>query len=64
MAAAGRIITHKQILESVWGWEYSDDVDYVRIYISHLRQKLEPVPTLPQYIITELGVGYHFQKAN
>ena len=61
---AGRILTHKQILESVWGWEYTDDVDYVRIYISHLRQKLEPVPALPQYIITEPGVGYHFQKAN
>ncbi len=60
---AGRILTHKQVLEKVWGWEYTDDLDYVRIYISHLRQKIEPTSTLPRYIITEPGVGYYFQKA-
>jgi len=60
---AGRILTHKQVLEKVWGWEYTDDLDYVRIYISHLRQKIEPDPALPRYIITESGVGYYFQKA-
>ncbi len=60
---AGRILTHKQLLEKVWGWEYTDDLDYVRIYISHLRQKVEPNPALPRYIITEPGVGYYFQKA-
>jgi len=60
---AGHILTHKQVLEKVWGWEYVDDVDYVRIYISHLRQKIEPDPALPRYIITEPGVGYYFQKA-
>jgi len=59
---AGHILTHKQLLEKVWGWEYTDDVDYVRIYISHLRQKIEPDPSLPKYIITEPGVGYYFQK--
>jgi two-component system KDP operon response regulator KdpE len=58
----GRILTHKQLLEKVWGWEYTDDLDYVRIYISHLRQKIEPEPSLPRYIITEPGVGYSFQK--
>jgi len=51
-------------LEKVWGWEYTDDLDYVRIYISHLRQKIEPAPVLPRYIITEPGVGYYFQKAS
>jgi two-component system KDP operon response regulator KdpE len=61
---AGRILTHKQVLEKVWGWEYTDDLDYVRIYVSHLRQKIEPVPALPRYIITEPGVGYYFQKAS
>ncbi len=60
---AGRILTHQQILESVWGWEYIDDVDYVRIYISHLRQKIEPDPSRPRYILTEPGVGYSFHKA-
>ncbi|MCD6300259.1 MAG: response regulator transcription factor [Dehalococcoidales bacterium] len=61
---AGYSLTHKQILEKVWGWEYTDDLDYVRIYISHLRQKIEPAPALPRYILTEPGVGYSFQKAN
>jgi two-component system KDP operon response regulator KdpE len=59
---AGRILTHHQLLEKVWGWEYVDDLDYVRIYISHLRRKIEPEPALPKYIITEPGVGYSFQK--
>ncbi|HEY50204.1 MAG TPA: response regulator transcription factor [Dehalococcoidia bacterium] len=58
----GRILTHSQLLEKVWGWEYVDDLDYVRIYISHLRRKIEPDPSLPKYIITEPGVGYYFQK--
>jgi len=58
----GRILTHQQLLEKVWGWEYVDDLDYVRIYISHLRKKIELDPALPKYIITEPGVGYYFQK--
>jgi two-component system KDP operon response regulator KdpE len=61
---AGHIFSHKELLEKVWGWEYTDDLDYVRIYISHLRQKLEPDPGTPRYIITEPGVGYYFQKAH
>ena len=60
---AGRILTHQQLLEKVWGWEYVNDLDYVRIYISHLRRKIEPEPALPKYIITEPGVGYSFQKS-
>jgi two-component system KDP operon response regulator KdpE len=60
---AGRILTHRQLLEKVWGWEYIDDLDYVRIYIWHLRQKIEPDQAQPKYIITELGVGYSFHKA-
>ena len=61
---AGRILTHQQLLEKVWGWEYTDDLDYVRIYISHLRRKIEPEPAKPRYILTEPGVGYYFQKAS
>jgi two-component system KDP operon response regulator KdpE len=60
---ADHILTHKELLEKVWGWEYTDDLDYVRIYISHLRQKIEPNPSLPTYVITEPGVGYYFQKS-
>ena len=60
---AGRVLTHKQLLERVWGWEYVDDLDHVRIYIWHLRHKIEPDPTQPRYIMTEPGVGYYFQKS-
>ncbi|MFC1990559.1 response regulator transcription factor [Chloroflexota bacterium] len=60
---AGRILTHQQVLEKIWGWEYIDDVDYVRIYISHLRQKIEPDPGSYKYILTEPGVGYYFHKS-
>jgi two-component system KDP operon response regulator KdpE len=58
-----RVLSHQQVLEKVWGWEYIDDVDYVRIYISHLRQKIEPEPSRPRYILTEPGVGYSFHAA-
>ena len=58
------ILSHQQVLEKVWGWEYIDDVDYVRIYISHLRQKIEPNPSQPRYILTEPGVGYYFRSAS
>jgi two-component system KDP operon response regulator KdpE len=61
---AGRIMSHQQVLENVWGWEYIDDVDYVRIYISHLRQKIESDPSQPKYILTEPGVGYYFSGAS
>ena len=59
-----RLLTHKQLLEKVWGWEYVDDIDHLRIYIWHLRHKIEPDPTQPKYIITESGVGYRFQKSS
>ncbi len=61
---ADRILSHQQVLENVWGWEYIDDVDYVRIYISHLRQKIEPNPSQPRYILTEPGVGYYFSSVS
>ncbi|MFC2019438.1 response regulator transcription factor [Chloroflexota bacterium] len=60
----GRVLTHKQLLEKVWGWEYVDDIDHVRIYVWHLRQKIEVDSAKPKYIITEPGVGYYFQKAD
>lgn len=59
---AGRVLTFTQILENVWGWEYRDSIDYVHVYTSHLRQKLEPEPRNPRYLITEHGVGYVFEK--
>jgi len=61
---ADHIMSHQQVLEHVWGWEYIDDVDYVRIYVSHLRQKIEPDPSTPRYILTEPGVGYYFRSVS
>jgi DNA-binding response OmpR family regulator len=60
---AGQVLTFTQILQNVWGWEYQDDLDYVRVYVWHLRQKLEQDPKNPRYIQTEIGVGYRFEKS-
>ncbi len=59
---AGQVLTSQQILQNVWGWEYQNDLDYVRVYVWHLRQKLEEDPKDPKYIVTELGAGYRFEK--
>lgn len=55
---AGRVLTHKQILQAVWGNEYGTDTQYVRVYIGQLRRKIEDDPARPRYIVTESGVGY------
>ena len=57
---AGRTLTHEMILSKVWGYEYRDESQYVRLYITYLRQKIEPDPSTPKYILTERGVGYSF----
>lgn len=57
-----RVVPYRDLLEQVWGFEYIDDLDYLRVYIWHLRRKLEPNPKEPIYIINELGVGYRFEK--
>lgn len=60
----GRIMETQQILEKVWGFEYIDDVDYLRVYIWHLRRKLEPDPKNPIYLLNEQYVGYRFEMQN
>jgi two-component system KDP operon response regulator KdpE len=60
---AGRILTHRAILRHVWGPEYGEETQYLRVYIRHLRQKIEPNPAHPRYILTEPAVGYRFQAA-
>jgi two-component system KDP operon response regulator KdpE len=59
-AHPGKVLTHRQILREVWGPSHSDASHYLRIYMSHLRQKLEVDPTQPKYFLTETGVGYRF----
>jgi len=55
---ANRVMLHQDLLTTVWGPEYRDDIDYLRAYIRYLRQKLEENPSEPQYILTTPGVGY------
>ena len=56
----GRLLSFDQILKSVWGFEYADEKGYVRLYIWRLRQKIEPEPSNPRYVLTEHGLGYRF----
>jgi len=58
---AGKVLTHRQLLREVWGPAQADEVQYLRVFIRGLRQKLEPDPTRPIHILTELGVGYRLQ---
>lgn len=58
---AGRVLTHEQLLEKVWGYDAGEDTGYIKRYIWYLRQKLEDDPTNPQHILTERGFGYSFQ---
>jgi two-component system KDP operon response regulator KdpE len=56
----GKVVTHHQLLTSVWGPAHVDDVAYLRVFVGHLRQKLEIDPSTPHRIVTEPGVGYRF----
>jgi two-component system KDP operon response regulator KdpE len=58
---AGKVLTHRHLLREVWGPAQVEEVQYLRVFIRGLRQKLEPDPTRPTHILTELGVGYRLQ---
>jgi two-component system KDP operon response regulator KdpE len=58
IANAGRVLTHRQLLREVWGPSHAGQSHYLRIYMGHLRQKLEPDPAQPQHLLTETAVGY------
>jgi len=55
---ANRVIMHRELLRAVWGPEYGEETEYLRVYIRYLRQKLEPDPSHPQYLLTQPGAGY------
>jgi two-component system, OmpR family, KDP operon response regulator KdpE len=55
---AGRVVTNPQLLREVWGPSHSESSHYIRIYMGHLRQKLEDNPTEPKFLLTEIAVGY------
>ena len=56
----GWVMTHEQLLSKVWGYEYREEAQYLRLYVTYLRQKIEPDPAHPRYILTERGAGYRF----
>ena len=61
---AGRVLTHRQLLEAVWGANYAGQTHYLRVYMAQLRHKLERDPTRPRVLITEPGVGYRLREAD
>jgi two-component system KDP operon response regulator KdpE len=61
---AGHVLRHETLLAKVWGREYVDEVDYLRVYIRRLRRKLEEDPEQPRHILTERGLGYRFRVAS
>lgn len=61
LANAGKVLTHRHLLREVWGPGYAESNHYLRIYVGHLRQKLEADPTRPCHFLTETGIGYRFQ---
>jgi two-component system KDP operon response regulator KdpE len=63
IANSGKVLTHRQILREVWGPSHSEDGHYVRVYMGHLRQKLEDEPAQPKHILTETAVGYRLVQA-
>lgn len=57
----GRVLTHRQLLTKVWGSQAVENHQYLRVYVGHLRQKIEDNPAQPRHILTEIGVGYRFE---
>jgi two-component system KDP operon response regulator KdpE len=58
---SGRLVTHEQLLQEVWGPMYGKETNYLRVFMTQIRQKLEPEPSKPRYFITEPGIGFRFE---
>src|SRR5581483_7043653 len=61
VANAGKVVTHEQLLTEMWGPAHSEDPQYLRIFVRKLRRRIEPNPSRPRYLLTELGVGYRLR---
>ena len=57
----GKLVSQRQLLQEVWGPQYQDETNYLRVYMAQIRRKLEPDPARPRYFITEPGMGYRFE---
>jgi len=62
LANEGKVLTHRHLLRDVWGPNAVESNHYLRVYVGHLRHKLEDDPAQPRHILTETGVGYRFQR--
>ncbi len=60
---AGRLVSQRQLLQDVWGPQYGEETNYLRVHMAHIRRKLEPEPSRPRYFLTEPGMGYRFEGA-
>ena len=60
MRNAGKVLTHRSLLQTVWGSEYGGEVEYLRVYVGRLRRKIEMDPSRPTHLLTEHGLGYRF----
>jgi two-component system KDP operon response regulator KdpE len=58
----GKPVPHRELLQAVWGPDYGDQTDYLRVFITHLRKKIEPNPASPKYILTDPWLGYRFAQ--
>ena len=58
---AGKLVSGRQLLQEVWGPQYGEETNYLRVHMAHIRRKLEPDPSRPRYFITEPGMGYRFE---
>jgi len=61
---AGRLVTYEQLLQEVWGPSYGKETNYLRVFMTQIRQKLEPEPSQPRYFITEPGLGFRYEGAD
>ena len=58
---SGKVISHRRLLQAVWGPDYGDELEYLRVFMNQLRKKIEPDPSHPKYILTEPSSGYRFE---
>jgi len=61
---SGKVLTHRTLLGKIWGGDYTDQAEYLRVFVRHLRKKIEPDPAKPRYILTEPWIGYRFLPGN
>lgn len=64
MINRGKMLTHRQVLKDIWGAAHTDNMQYLRVYVSQIREKIETNPSTPEYIITEPGIGYRMESMN